>query len=80
MLGSVEKVHLEFPQTSASREEFDTGSDNPNNPKWYVVWNTDMNKRILPVCIVSCKTAAVVPGKCDSILFPFKTFRDCLTT
>ncbi|RHN76905.1 hypothetical protein MtrunA17_Chr1g0148941 [Medicago truncatula] len=50
VLGSVEKVELEFHQSCASRNEFDTGSD---DPKWYVVWANDINNRILPVCVES---------------------------
>lgn len=63
VLGNVEKVHIESNQTSPSREEFDTGSDDPKNPNWYVVWGHDMNRRITPICVVSCKTTGIVPGK-----------------
>lgn len=69
VLGSVEQVELEFHQTCASRKDFDTGSDNPKNPKWYVVWANDINTRILPVCVVSCQTSGInVAGKCYSLL------------
>ncbi|KAJ1391950.1 inactive poly [Sesbania bispinosa] len=33
VLGSVEKLELEFNQTGSSRQEYDTGSNDPNNPK-----------------------------------------------
>lgn len=47
VLGSVEKVELELNQTCANRKEFDIGSDDPKNPKWYVVCANDINTRIL---------------------------------
>lgn len=62
VLGSVEKVGLEFHQTCPSRQEYDTGSDDPANPRWYVVWASDMNTRIVPVCVVTCNTFAILPG------------------
>ncbi|MCI07715.1 putative inactive poly (ADP-ribose) polymerase SRO2-like [Trifolium medium] len=61
VLGSMEKVYLECHQTNPSNEGYDTASDDPNNPKWYVVWADDINKRILPVCVVTCKTSAIEP-------------------
>jgi len=69
VLGSVEKVELELNQTCANRKEFDTGSDDPKSPKWYVVWANDINTRIIPVCVVTCKTSAIMPGKSFSLNF-----------
>jgi hypothetical protein len=66
-LGSVERLFLECDQTNSSNEGYDTASDNPNNPKWYAVWADDINKRILPVCVVSCKTSAIqAAGNCHT--------------
>jgi len=70
VLGSVEKVELEFHQSCASRNEFDTGSDDPKNPKWYVVWSNDINTRIHQICIVTCKTSAIMPGKYGTFTLP----------
>uniref|UniRef100_A0A1S2YA82 Probable inactive poly [ADP-ribose] polymerase SRO3 n=1 Tax=Cicer arietinum TaxID=3827 RepID=A0A1S2YA82_CICAR len=60
VLGNVERVDLECHQSRCSRVEYDTGSNDPNNPNWYVVWANDINKRILPVYVVTCKTSAIM--------------------
>ncbi|GAU14288.1 hypothetical protein TSUD_308480 [Trifolium subterraneum] len=57
----MEKVYLECHQTNPSNVGYDTASDDPNNPNWHVVWSDDINKRILPVCVVTCKTSAIQP-------------------
>jgi len=73
LLGSVERVDLECYQTYPSNTGYDTGSDDPKNPKWYVVWANDINKRILPVCVVSCKTSVAV-GSCNISYLSFMDF------
>ncbi|XP_022772444.1 probable inactive poly [ADP-ribose] polymerase SRO3 [Durio zibethinus] len=53
ILGNVEKVKAGSKQWHPSSVDFDTGSDDPKNPKWYVVWSTNANIRILPEFVVS---------------------------
>ncbi|OMO50880.1 hypothetical protein CCACVL1_30184 [Corchorus capsularis] len=53
VLGNVEKVQAGSHQYHPTNGNFDTGSDDPNNPKWYVVWSTIANMSILPECVVS---------------------------
>ncbi|XP_061352990.1 probable inactive poly [ADP-ribose] polymerase SRO3 [Gastrolobium bilobum] len=71
VLGSVEKMELEFNLTGPCREEYDTGSNDPCDPKWYMVWNNDINRRILPMCVVSCKTSAVEPVRWNEYSYEF---------
>ncbi|KAL5074021.1 hypothetical protein RYX36_013005 [Vicia faba] len=59
VLGRMERVDLETHQTHVSNNDYDTGCDDPKNPHWYVVWGNDMNKRVLPVCVITCKTSVI---------------------
>ena len=68
ILGNVEKVEAGSQQRGPSSENFDTGADDPKNPKWFVVWSTKMNTHILPEYVVSFKPSARVTGNDDSFL------------
>lgn len=57
ILGNVEKIEAGSQQSYPSSAEFDTGADDLNNPKWYVVWCSHINSRILPVYVVSYKSS-----------------------
>lgn len=70
VLGSVEKVELEFHQSCASRNEFDTDSDDPKNPKWYVVWANDINNRILPYALSPAKPLLLCPVNMELLPSP----------
>ncbi|CAL5205279.1 unnamed protein product [Lathyrus oleraceus] len=59
VFGRMERVDLETHQTHASNKDYDIGCDNPKKPHWYVVWGNDINKRVLPVCVITCKTSVV---------------------
>jgi len=74
LLGNVERVDLECYQTRPSNTGYDTGSDDPKNPKWYVVWANDINKRILPIYVGSCKTFVVAAGNCNISYLSFMNF------
>lgn len=62
ILGNIEKVEAGSQQCRPSSVEFDTGADDPINPKWYVVWSTNMNSHILPECVISYKSSTYLPG------------------
>lgn len=62
ILGNVEKVEAGSKQCYPSSLEFDTGVDDPRTPKRYVVWSTNMNRHVLPECVVSYKAFDHVPG------------------
>ncbi|XP_059631192.1 probable inactive poly [ADP-ribose] polymerase SRO1 isoform X2 [Cornus florida] len=57
ILGKCEKVEAGSRQLYPSSEDFDTGVDDLQNPKWYVVWCANMNSHILPECVVSYKSS-----------------------
>ncbi|GLU18786.1 hypothetical protein SLE2022_350690 [Rubroshorea leprosula] len=63
LLGNVEKVPFGSQQDQPSGVEYDIGSDDPNNPSWYVVWPCNMNKHILPEFVVSYQPTVNVRGK-----------------
>lgn len=62
ILGNVEKVEAGSQQCYPSSTEYDTGADDPKNPKWFVVWRTNMSRHILPECVVSYKSTDRLPG------------------
>jgi hypothetical protein len=62
ILGNVEEVQAGSQQCHPSSEDFDTGADDAKNPKRYVVWFADMNRNILPECVVSYKSSDKLPG------------------
>uniref|UniRef100_A0A6M2EHY9 Uncharacterized protein n=1 Tax=Populus davidiana TaxID=266767 RepID=A0A6M2EHY9_9ROSI len=63
ILGNVERVVAGSQQYYPSSIDFDTGTDDPKNPKWYVVWSSVMNRHIIPECVVSFKSSINVPGQ-----------------
>ncbi|KAL8096302.1 uncharacterized protein LOC141692289 [Apium graveolens] len=63
ILGKCEKVQGGSQQLYPSSVEFDTGVDDVNNPKWYIVWGANMNTHILPECVVSYKHTRYHPGQ-----------------
>ena len=62
ILGNVEKVIADSRQRYPSSAEFDTGADDLKNPKWYLVWPTNVSRHILPECVVSYKSLVCLPG------------------
>lgn len=64
ILGNVEKVEAGSQQCYPTSADFDTGADEPKNPKWYVVWSSIMNKHIIPEFVVSFNSSNHVQGKC----------------
>lgn len=71
ILGNVEKVEAGTQQGYPSRVDFDSGSDDPKNPKWYVVWPSNMNRHVIPVCVVSYRSTGHLQGKFNSVLHDF---------
>lgn len=63
ILGSVEKVETGSQQCYPSSVEFDSGSDDPKCPNWYIVWSSNMNRHILPECVVSYKPSGYMQGQ-----------------
>ncbi|XP_028777816.1 LOW QUALITY PROTEIN: probable inactive poly [ADP-ribose] polymerase SRO3 [Neltuma alba] len=63
ILGKIEKVTAGSQQCRPSSVEYDTGADDPLNPKWYVLWSSNMNSHILPEYVISFKSSAYLPGQ-----------------
>lgn len=63
IMGNVERIEAGSNQDRPSNEGFDTGVDDPVNPKWYVVWRSNMNTHIIPEYVVSFKTSSHSPGQ-----------------
>lgn len=55
LMGRPEAVPAGSSQSLPSSDGYDSAVDNLENPQWYVVWNKDMNTRILPEYVVSFK-------------------------
>lgn len=52
IMGNIEQVKHGSQQFHPSSEQFDTGVDDLQNPKRYIVWSTHMNTHILPEYVV----------------------------
>ncbi|XP_073029277.1 inactive poly [ADP-ribose] polymerase RCD1-like isoform X1 [Primulina eburnea] len=55
IMGNMECVHLGSAQFHPSDENFDSGVDNLEDPKHYIVWNMNMHSHIFPESVVSFK-------------------------
>lgn len=53
ILGKQEVVPIGSEQFLPSSEEFDSGVDNLNSPKKYIMWSTHMNTCVLPEFVIS---------------------------
>lgn len=53
ILGKTEEICAGSEQSQPSSEEFDTGVDNLDEPKKYIVWSCYMNSHILPIFVIS---------------------------
>uniref|UniRef100_A0A0E0KAW1 Poly [ADP-ribose] polymerase n=1 Tax=Oryza punctata TaxID=4537 RepID=A0A0E0KAW1_ORYPU len=68
LMGRPEAVPAGSPQFHPSSDDYDSAVDNLENPRWYVVWSTDMNTRILPEYVVSfrCPNLPQMEGSSES--------------
>ncbi|XP_050214316.1 probable inactive poly [ADP-ribose] polymerase SRO3 [Mercurialis annua] len=55
ILGNLEQVGAGSSQDCPSGRRFDTGTDDVDNPKFFVVWQCNMSKHIIPEAVVSFK-------------------------
>ncbi|KAL9230425.1 hypothetical protein vseg_005776 [Gypsophila vaccaria] len=80
IMGNMEMVHAGSKQFHPSSENFDSGVDDPQNPRQYVVWSMNINTHIYPEYVVSFKVttnsegSGIKNGKAvqESCLFPLK--------
>lgn len=68
IMGNMEVINPESKQFHPSNENYDSGVDDLQNPKHYVIWDTDMNSRIYPEYVVSFKVSSKVKGNSYSAL------------
>ncbi|KAM0026779.1 putative WWE domain, poly(ADP-ribose) polymerase, catalytic domain, RST domain-containing protein [Helianthus debilis subsp. tardiflorus] len=62
ILGNTELVLPGSKQFYPSDESFDSGVDNLDNPKHYVVWNMNINTHIYPEYAVTVNTSPIAQG------------------
>ncbi|KAK9198038.1 hypothetical protein WN944_013221 [Citrus x changshan-huyou] len=62
ILGKQEVVHPGSDQYHPSTGEFESGVDNLQVPKKYILWSTNMNTHILPEYIISLKAPSSMKG------------------
>lgn len=67
IMGNMEVVQPGSQQFNPSCEDFDSGVDDLNNPKHYLVWDTKKNTHIYPQYVVSFKASSDAEG--DIILY-----------
>ncbi|KAK9741689.1 hypothetical protein RND81_03G121900 [Saponaria officinalis] len=80
IMGNMEMIHAGSKQFHPSSENFDSGVDDPQNPRHYVVWSMNINTHIYPEYVVSFKVtsnsegSAIKNGKPvqENCLFPLK--------
>ncbi|XP_021715886.1 inactive poly [ADP-ribose] polymerase RCD1-like isoform X1 [Chenopodium quinoa] len=63
ILGNMEVVHPGSKQFHPSSESFDSGVDDPENPRHYIVWSMNINTHIYPEYVVSFKVPANNKGQ-----------------
>lgn len=73
ILGKCEKVEAGSQQRFPSSVDFDSGADDLENPRWYVVWCNNMNTHVLPEVVVSYKPANNAQGM-NSYLIVFPLY------
>ena len=77
VLGNLEKIDAGSQQFSPSSTAFDNGVDDTVNPKWFVVWTTNMNTHILPECVVSYKCSNVLQGELKYSSLYWRKQKEC---
>jgi len=76
IMGNMEILCPGTGQFQPSSCEYDSGVDNIQCPRYYVVWNMNMNTHIYPEFVVSFKVSSDAEGDMFflSFLFPFLLF------
>ncbi|KAJ3678723.1 hypothetical protein LUZ60_002526 [Juncus effusus] len=59
ILGKTEPLILNSKQFQPSNDDYDSGVDDVQSPNYYVIWDTDLETRVLPLIVISIK----VPSK-----------------
>lgn len=78
ILGKTEEISAGSEQFQPSSEEFDTGVDNLEEPKKYIVWGCYMNSHILPRFVISFKAPSLTGKHFYRISVICSVFRFCV--
>jgi len=62
IMGKMEVVHRGSRQCHPSCKDYDSGVDDLQNPRFYIVWNMNMNTHIYPEFVVSFKISSKTEG------------------
>lgn len=71
IMGNMELIHPESDQFHPSNKNYDSGVDDLQNPKHYVIWDTHMNSHIYPEYIVSFRAPPRAKGNLYNALVLF---------
>ncbi|KAI3875129.1 hypothetical protein MKX03_023266 [Papaver bracteatum] len=63
IMGNMELVQPGSEQFHPSSENFDSGVDDLQDPKHYIIWNVNMNTHIFPEYVISFKAPSVEKGQ-----------------
>ena len=66
-MGNMELVRPGSRQFQPNSSDYDSGVDDVQSPRYYIVWNMNMNTHIYPEFVVSFKVSSDVEG---DTLFP----------
>ncbi|PON85403.1 Poly(ADP-ribose) polymerase [Trema orientale] len=62
IMGNMEAIHPGSKQCYPSSNDFDSGVDDLQNPRHYIIWNMNMNTHIYPEFVVSFKVPSHIEG------------------
>lgn len=63
IMGNMEPLSPGTNQFHPSTEDFDSGVDDLQNPRHYIVWNMNMNTHIFPEFVVNFKVSSNAEGE-----------------
>lgn len=69
IMGNVELIHPGSQQFEPSGENFDSGVDNLQKPKHYIIWDMNRNTHIYPEYVVTIKVPSRPKGFCKLYFF-----------
>lgn len=74
IMGNAEAIPAGSKQFQPSNKNFDSGVDDLQNPKHYVVWEMNVNTHIYPEYVVTIKVPSKAKGNSFGFLFCFCFF------
>lgn len=62
IMGKTELLYPGSKQFHPSSEEFDSGVDDLQNPRRYIIWNMNSNSHVYPEYVLSFKVSSKAQG------------------